>query len=57
MDKKKTLLKLFINPCINFSQNILIPININTPTQIIAGAILMKYGLAPKVIAIILLFI
>ena len=57
MDKKKALLRLFINPCINYTQNILIPININTPTQIIVGALLCKYGLAPKVIAIIILFI
>ena len=57
MDKKKALLRLFINPCINYSQNVLIPINISTPTEIIVGAILCKYGLAPKVIAIILLFI
>jgi hypothetical protein len=57
MDKKKSLLRLFINPCINYSQNVLIPINITTPTEIIVSSILFKYGLAPKVIMIVLLFI
>jgi hypothetical protein len=57
MDKKKVVLRLFISPCINYAQNVLIPININTPTQIIVSSILFKYGLAPKVIAFIILFI
>ena len=57
MDKKKNLLKFFINPCINYTQNVLIPINISSPTEIIVSTILFKYGIAPKVIAIIILFI
>ena len=57
MDKKKVVLRLFITPCINYAQNVLIPININTPTQIIVSSILFKYGLAPKIIAVIVLFI
>jgi len=50
-------MKLFINPCINYTQNIILPINIDSPSQIIAGVILMKYGMTPKIIAIVLLFI
>ena len=57
MDKKKVVLRLFITPCINYAQNVLIPIDISTPTQIIVTSILFKYGLAPKLIAIIILFI
>ena len=38
-------------------ENIVIPININTPSQIIASVILIKYGLNAKIVAVILLFI
>ena len=57
MVEKKDFMKLLYNPCINSMENIVIPININTPSQIIASVILMKYGLNAKIVAVILLFI
>jgi len=57
VDKKKALLKLFINPFMNYAQSVLMPININTPTEFIVGAVLLKTGLTPKLIFLVLLFI
>ena len=50
MVEKKDFMKLLYNPCINYMENIVIPININTPSQIIISSILLKYGLGPKII-------
>jgi hypothetical protein len=41
----------------NYAQSVLMPININTPTEFIVGAVLLKTGLTPKLIFLVLLFI
>jgi hypothetical protein len=41
----------------NYAQSVLMPININTPTEFIVGAVLLKTGLSTKLIFLVLLFI